>query len=119
MSWMRRPLRLYRLRPAWWLGLLLGAWLAAQTLGLAHREMHGLGLGAAVQALGQDDAFHGHHAPSDCRLYDHAGVADLLPCPAALVLPALAALAPVVSARPVLRAAPPPPFHARGPPALR
>ncbi|KQP37215.1 hypothetical protein [Pseudorhodoferax sp. Leaf274] len=102
-------LRLLQRRPLWWLGLLLGVWLSAQTLALAHREVHG----------SASDHFHPGHAAADCQLYDHAGAADVLagvPLPAPALLDAPAPHAPQ---RPALRAPAPPPFHARGPPALR
>ena len=102
-------LRPYLRRPLWWLGLLLGVWLAAQTLALAHREVHG----------SASDHFHVGHATVDCQLYDHAGAADLLAGLPLLALPALAAMAPLASPCPALRAPAPPPFQARGPPALR
>lgn len=106
---MRRPLRLHQRRPLWWLGLLLGVWLAAQTLALAHREVHG----------SPSDHFHAGHAAAECQLYDHAGAADVLAGVPLLVLPTVVALAPLVSPSPGLRAPAPPPFQARGPPALR
>ncbi len=106
---MSQRLRLLQRRPLWWLGLLLGFWLAAQTLALAHREVHG---SAA-------DHFHVGHAAADCQLYDHAGAADLLASLPVLALPAVAALAPLGRPCPALRAPAPPPFQARGPPALR
>lgn len=106
---MSQRLRLLQRRPLWWLGLLLGVWLSAQTLALAHREVHGTA----------SDHFHIGHAAADCQLYDHAGAADLLASLPVLALPAVAALAPLASACPALRAPAPPPFHARGPPALR
>jgi hypothetical protein len=101
--------RLLRRRPLWWLGLLLGVWLSAQTLALAHREVHG----------SASDHFHLGHAAADCQLYDHAGAADLLAGPPLLALPAVVALAPLARPCPALRAPAPPPFQARGPPALR
>ncbi|MFT3721308.1 hypothetical protein [Pseudorhodoferax sp.] len=105
-------------RPGWLLGLLLCAWLAAQTLGLAHRELHAPAPGAAAQVAGaHGDAFHA--AGSDCRLYDQAGLADLLACAALPDLPAAAIPVPAALPRPALRARPAPPFHARGPPAPR
>ena len=106
---MSQRLRLLQRRPLWWLGLLLGVWLAAQTLALAHREVHG---SAA-------DHFHVGHAAADCQLYDHAGAADLLASLPVLALPAVAALAPLARPCPAVRAPAPPPFQARGPPALR
>ena len=106
---MTHRLRLLQRRPLWWLGLLLGVWLSAQTLALAHREVHGAA----------SDHFHIGHATADCQLYDHAGAADLLAGLPQLALPAVAALAPLASPCPALRAPAPPPFQARGPPALR
>nr|WP_145549385.1 hypothetical protein [Variovorax boronicumulans] len=106
---MMHRLRVLQRRPLWWLGLLLGVWLSAQTLALAHREVHG---SAA-------DHFHIGHAAADCQLYDHAGAADLLAAVPLLALPAVPALAPQATASPPLRAPAPPPFQARGPPALR
>ncbi|KQP02078.1 hypothetical protein [Pseudorhodoferax sp. Leaf265] len=106
---MSQRLRLLQRRPLWWLGLLLGVWLSAQTLALAHREVHG---SAA-------DHFHVGHAAVDCQLYDHAGAADLLASLPVLALPAVAALAPLARPCPALWAPAPPPFQARGPPALR
>lgn len=96
-------------RPLAWLGLLLCAWLAAQTLALAHREVHG---NAA-------DHFHVGHAAADCQLYDHCGAADALAGVPLLALPTLAAPVPPAPGRQALRAPAPPPFLARGPPGLR
>ncbi|MGC3985823.1 MAG: hypothetical protein QM777_14515 [Pseudorhodoferax sp.] len=104
-----RRLRLFQRRPLWWLGLLLGVWLSAQTLALAHREVHG----------SAGDHFHAGHAAADCQLYDHAGAADLLAGLLLPVLPAVAAPAPLAAPCPAPRAPAPPPFQARGPPALR
>lgn len=96
-------------RPLAWLGLLLCVWLGAQTLALAHREVHG---SAA-------DHFHAGHAAAECQLYDHAGAADVLAGVVLLALPALATPVPLAAGRQVLRAPAPPPFLARGPPGLR
>ncbi|CAN7630848.1 hypothetical protein LJR039_004747 [Pseudorhodoferax sp. LjRoot39] len=106
---MSQPLRLFQRRPLWWLGLLLGVWLSAQTLALAHREVHG----------SASDHFHAGHAAADCQLYDHAGAADLLAGVPLLALPAMAEPAPLPTACPTPRAPASPPFQARGPPTLR
>jgi hypothetical protein len=119
----------------WLLCLLLGAWLAAQSLGLVHRELHGSALDAItigaqastvqVAVAGEPSAakssglFAGHAKSSDCRLYDHAGAADLLLCLPALAVAAVFVPLPLgwlpvtVAGRTELS------FQARGPPSLR
>lgn len=104
-----RQLHRHAGRPLWWLGLLLGVWLSAQTLALAHREVHS----------GSGDRFHAGHAAADCQLYDHGGAADLLVGLPQLALASFGAPAPRPTPAPALRASAPPPFLARGPPALR
>ncbi len=116
------------------LGLLVCAWLATQTFGLVHRELHGGALGgpmlaqqvqaaaAAADGAAAEKAgglFAGHAQSSDCRLYDHAGLADLLVCVPTLAVPAV--FVPFLQASPhaVVRDAGPVPFQARGPPSLR
>lgn len=116
------------------LGLLLCVWLTAQTFGLVHRERHGGVPGASTSATlllasfaappgaaadKSTGLFAGHVQSSDCRLYDHAGLADLLLC-----VPALAAQAVFVPRVPAFFYADVPdprqvPFQARGPPTLR
>lgn len=104
-----RPLHRHAGRPLWWLGLLLGVWLAAQTLALAHREVHS----------GAGDRFHAGHAAADCQLYDHAGAADLLAPMPLLALAVFGAPMPRVLLGRARHAPAAPPFLARGPPALR
>ncbi len=102
-------LRAYQRRPLWWLGLLLGVWMSAQTLAFAHRAVHG----------GAGDHFHAGHAQADCQLYDQAGTADAIAGLPLLALPEAVAPAPLAAPVPAPWAPAPPPFHARGPPALR
>ncbi|KQP19785.1 hypothetical protein [Pseudorhodoferax sp. Leaf267] len=123
-----RPPR--RTRPplqAFLLGALLFAWLAAQSLGLAHRSLHGGALAlpsaAATPAPAHGHAhaglFAGHAHAGDCQLFDHASAADLLAGGAMLAVAAFwsAPFAALLRAGLPARAAPP--FQARAPPFLR
>ena len=112
------------------LGMLLCAWLAAQTLGLAHRGVHF----GALQALPQAQVaastggtaphdhtrlFAGHAHAADCQLFDHALAADLLVGLATLAVPAVWAAHAQALPREGVRARVELPFEARAPPFLR
>lgn len=91
------------LRQPWLLDVLLCACLLAQTLGMVHRVQHGAPsspLVARAQAAAAADhaeaahslhLFAGHGQVSDCQLYDHLGVAELLAGVPALAVVALRA----------------------------
>jgi len=133
MNTLRRQIR--QPMQQWLLCLLLGAWLAAQSLGLVHRELHGSALDAvtigaqisnAQAAVAGEPAtdkstglFAGHAKSSDCRLYDHAGAADLLLCLPALAVAAVFAPLPPGWLPVTLAGRTELPFQARGPPSLR
>jgi hypothetical protein len=132
MNTLRRQIR--QPMQQWLMCLLLGAWLAAQSLGLVHRELHGSTLDAvtigaqasAAQAVAgapsadkSSGLFAGHAKSSDCRLYDHAGAADLLLCLPALAVAAVFAPLPLAWLPVTVAGRTELPFQARGPPSLR
>jgi hypothetical protein len=122
------------------LGLLLCACLIAQTLGLVHRVQHGTAASqrllaatatatatatttATATATARGDGhlhlFAGHARASDCQLFDHLGVAELLAGVPMLAVAALRAPRAVMGARAGVVARRTLAFQARGPPVLR
>lgn len=121
-----RPRSVHAPRRSWLLGLLVCACLLAQTLGLVHRVQHGgrsapeaLAVASAPQADAHPHLFAGHARATDCQLYDHLGLAELLataPLPALATVHAALAVARLpagIAARLALA------FQARAPPVLR
>lgn len=112
------------------LGLLLCAWLTAQTLGLVHRGVHAGALQALPQAQVASSAgsaaphdhrtlFAGHAHAADCQLFDHALAADLLAGLVTLAVPAVWAAHAQALRRDGVQARVDVPFQARAPPFLR
>jgi hypothetical protein len=115
------------------LGLLLCACLIAQTLGLVHRVQHGTAasqrlLAATATATaaspqphgdGHLHLFAGHARASDCQLFDHLGVAELLAGVPMLAVAALRAPRALMGAQAGVVARRTLAFQARAPPILR
>lgn len=88
--------------------------LGAQTLGLAHRVLHGGALAGSQQV----DGF-GHAPGTFCPLYDQLAGADPLPVATSLAPPLRPASQQAIAAQPTARGASVyRPFQARAPPAF-